>query len=258
MRKIHKTISLKEINDRFREEVVPPPIEPNWDDLRASEALFGFAAWLTTLQGTVVAGETHDASVWAKLVGEFCEVNGLEDPRVDFPAYFEMPASDFLIESKVLEILDDYLTENVERKLIEILDDPLPFYIKKQSSNLFLAEFDIDDITYLFAAEKGHNNWDVAFTIDDESLRKRGIPVSKRYDALGTGNAFSVFATIGAILEKWVKEYDPQVFNFTASGLSRVKLYGIFARKIADKLNYTLLGLAVAPNLASYQFIRNP
>ena len=51
------------------------------NDIIASEALFGFAGWLTTRDERVVASANDDASVWAELVGEFINANNLDRPR---------------------------------------------------------------------------------------------------------------------------------------------------------------------------------
>ena len=49
--------------------------------LIASEALYGFAGWLTTRDEVVTASSKHDAGVWAKLVDTFIKENKLEQPR---------------------------------------------------------------------------------------------------------------------------------------------------------------------------------
>jgi len=54
-------------------------LKPEQDKLSASEALYGFAGWLTTRDTTTVFGAKHEAGVAACLVGEFCEVNHLSD-----------------------------------------------------------------------------------------------------------------------------------------------------------------------------------
>jgi len=51
------------------------------DKLTASEAIYGFAGWLTTRDEEVTASAKHDACVWAKLAETFCEENNLEMPR---------------------------------------------------------------------------------------------------------------------------------------------------------------------------------
>ena len=47
----------------------------------ASEALFGFAGWLTSLEMPIIASSRHDAGVFARLVGEFCTTHHLREPR---------------------------------------------------------------------------------------------------------------------------------------------------------------------------------
>ena len=49
--------------------------------LSASEALFGFAAWLASRKEEVTFSGHNDAGEPARLVGRFCEANGLEEPR---------------------------------------------------------------------------------------------------------------------------------------------------------------------------------
>jgi len=49
--------------------------------LIASEALYGFAGWLTTRDEEVTASAHHDAAIWAELVVIFIEENKLEQPR---------------------------------------------------------------------------------------------------------------------------------------------------------------------------------
>ena len=52
-----------------------------YNNLIASEALYGFAGWITTRDKKVTAGASHDAAIWAKLVDEYITVNKLEQPR---------------------------------------------------------------------------------------------------------------------------------------------------------------------------------
>jgi hypothetical protein len=49
--------------------------------LSPSEALYGFAGWLTTRKKSVTAGSKHNAAPWAELVQTFAATNDLEDPR---------------------------------------------------------------------------------------------------------------------------------------------------------------------------------
>ena len=51
------------------------------EQLLASEALYGFAGWITTRDKEVIASARHDAGIWAKLVDKFIKANNLEKPR---------------------------------------------------------------------------------------------------------------------------------------------------------------------------------
>lgn len=51
------------------------------DTLTASEALYGFAGWLTSREEPVVFSCRHDAAIAAELVDEYCRANELAEPR---------------------------------------------------------------------------------------------------------------------------------------------------------------------------------
>ena len=65
------------------------PIEPL--QLSGSEALYGFAGWLTSQDREYVASAHHDATVWADLVSKFCEANKLAPPRHDWQVLLNHP-----------------------------------------------------------------------------------------------------------------------------------------------------------------------
>ena len=60
---------------------------PEVVQLSGSEAVFGFAAWLTTAdrfeqpRRNPQYGPTQNSAPWADMVGEFNKVNGLSEPR---------------------------------------------------------------------------------------------------------------------------------------------------------------------------------
>ena len=60
-------------------------------ELLPSEALFGFASWLTTRDEKVVASAKHDAGQMADLVKEFCKANNLPEPREGWAKRFVFP-----------------------------------------------------------------------------------------------------------------------------------------------------------------------
>jgi hypothetical protein len=141
------------------------------------------------------------------------------------------------------------------RKITEILDNPLPFEVQSTTNqHQYEAYFEIDGLTYIFSAEMLFGSWQLAFAPDDESLNKLGIDYDDRYEILNTGNAFSIFATVGAIIEDWADRYSPERFDFSGMGRSRAKLYAIFAQKIAQKLNYKLEAEQLSSNIIMFKF----
>jgi len=53
--------------------------------LNSSEAVYGFAAWLTGREEEITIGAHHDAAPVAERVKEFCEANSLPDVSKDWP-----------------------------------------------------------------------------------------------------------------------------------------------------------------------------
>lgn len=62
-------------------------------EMSASEAIFGFAGWLTTRKVEVCAGASRDASVWAELCQQFCDTNKLQAPRENWAKYLTHPVA---------------------------------------------------------------------------------------------------------------------------------------------------------------------
>lgn len=70
---------------------------PEAQQLSGSEALFGFAAWLTTAARFEKAGKNpkygpaEHAGPWGEMVAEFCHVNELADPREGWQEFLTHP-----------------------------------------------------------------------------------------------------------------------------------------------------------------------
>ena len=62
------------------------------DKLTASEALYGFAGWLTCRKEPVTFSEIHEAGIAAELVNEFCKTNELQEPRQGWEKNFTHPS----------------------------------------------------------------------------------------------------------------------------------------------------------------------
>jgi len=62
--------------------------------LNASEAVYGFAGWLTTRAEKTVMSATDDAAPIADLVAEFCKTNDLEEPTENWPKNLIHPSGE--------------------------------------------------------------------------------------------------------------------------------------------------------------------
>lgn len=60
---------------------------PDQSTATPSEAVLGFAAWLTTRDEAVTFGATHDAARPTELVEQFRLSQGFDAPREDFPTH---------------------------------------------------------------------------------------------------------------------------------------------------------------------------
>ena len=61
--------------------------------ITATDALFGFGAWLTCRKQPVTFSHKHDAGKMVELIGEFISINDLPDPSEGYPDNFIMPKS---------------------------------------------------------------------------------------------------------------------------------------------------------------------
>ncbi len=77
--------------DRIEALLTSMMAAPEVLQLSGSEALFGFAAWLTCRDEAVTASAKHDAAVWAELVDEFCKTNHLAEPREQWDTLLTHP-----------------------------------------------------------------------------------------------------------------------------------------------------------------------
>lgn len=67
------------------------------DKLTASEAVYGFAAWLTTREVPVYFSVTHNAGIAAELVNEFCKANNLKEPRDNWHTHLVHPSGEVAV-----------------------------------------------------------------------------------------------------------------------------------------------------------------
>ncbi|MEA3523316.1 MAG: hypothetical protein U9R50_10095, partial [Campylobacterota bacterium] len=83
------------------------------DKMIASEALYGFAGWLTSRDCEVTASSHHDAAIWAELVGAFIEENKLVQPRDGWEHNLTHPSGECSgrvitsFEKDIISVLDE-------------------------------------------------------------------------------------------------------------------------------------------------------
>lgn len=76
------------------------------NQLSGSEAVYGFAAWLTTKNEPVVISAHKDAAYVCDLVSQFCEINNLDEPRSNWTNNLTHPPTMNEIVIKEVEPLD--------------------------------------------------------------------------------------------------------------------------------------------------------
>ena len=65
--------------------------------LNASEAVYGFAAWLTTREEKTTMSAANDSGVVAELVGQFCKVNSLPEVTENWPHNLIHPSGEVAV-----------------------------------------------------------------------------------------------------------------------------------------------------------------
>lgn len=65
--------------------------------LNPSEAVYGFAAWLTTRSESITIGSVHDAAPVTDLVNTFCKINNLPKVSSDWPNNLIHPSGEVAV-----------------------------------------------------------------------------------------------------------------------------------------------------------------
>ncbi|MCI0393275.1 MAG: DUF1778 domain-containing protein [Acidobacteria bacterium] len=69
----------------------PTPTPPQAEPLSPSEALYGFVAWLTTCEKSIVMGAAYNCDSAIQVLTKFIDHNGLSRPRDGWEKYFSHP-----------------------------------------------------------------------------------------------------------------------------------------------------------------------
>ena len=85
--------------------------------LSPSEAVYGFAGWLTCRDEAVTLGATHDAAPVAELADAYCRSQKLEPPRHEWAKalrpYPSAPQPLTLSDDRIVELLGDIADDNL-------------------------------------------------------------------------------------------------------------------------------------------------
>lgn len=108
--------------EKEAEKVEVPP------ELSASEAVYGVLAWITCRADAVTLGATHDASIAAKMAGEFCKTNNLTEPRGGWEKNLTHPKTKAEKEPVIAVVFNDPLGAIHRRgRLFRcIIESPVP------------------------------------------------------------------------------------------------------------------------------------
>lgn len=99
--------------------------------------------------------------------------------------------------------------------LDEIMDRVLPFDVSTSTSDRFIASFDAGGRTIEFQADyEDEGRWTMGF--GEKRARKMGPGFDHDYGKTGSGKEFEVFATIRAIVKRFIRERQPVGIRFTA------------------------------------------
>lgn len=122
------------------------------------------------------------------------------------------------------------------RRIKELFDKVVSYDLSKiqySYGDVYKAFFSIDSVDYIVEVVFIDGVWDITFFAQSYSI-------SANYEITGTGNQFTIFSTVGAIILEFVEKEHPRIFKFesTKSEQSRVQLYSIFAKEIEKRTGY--------------------
>jgi hypothetical protein len=125
--------------------------------------------------------------------------------------------------------------------LTELFDAPLSWEWDRYGSGcMFVALFKTPggiDMKVVFNESKLEDGvYDFAFVVNHQSLKDKGIPVTKGFTINGTGDEFQVFGTVMDVARKFITAKHPLALSFTAQEPSRKKLYSRFLKLAAKEL----------------------
>ena len=120
--------------------------------------------------------------------------------------------------------------------LNEVLNNPYEWKLVRTTIHNIEYRFTTDSgIVYVVGLGRlGENttltskDWDLYFSISEDSLKQLGKDDSNMFKITGTGDQFRVFATVQDIVKDFITKKKPNAIEFSASEPSRQRLYSTF------------------------------
>ena len=140
---------------------------------------------------------------------------------------------------------------------MELFDNPVSYEITANNKYHYNAKFEVEGNKYLFrAGYEDMDLWDVPeitqsfYNIEFALNTTRGL----EYDIMDTGHQFTVFATVGDILQTFIREFKFPAFGFLAKEPSRKRLYDTFASRLLKMFPQYELVEFMKENNKNYMF----
>ena len=131
--------------------------------------------------------------------------------------------------------------------LSEVFDSkPAPIKWAYKSPKEWQGKFDIEELSMSITMTKESGDtdtWDIGFGVSPMRSRvsKKMYDMIKKkggHSILGTGNQGKVFSTVMNAIKYFASKVKPKKITFTASEISRMKLYKRMVIKFAPSLGY--------------------
>ena len=120
--------------------------------------------------------------------------------------------------------------------LNEVLNNPYKWKLVRTTIHTIEYRFTTDSgIDYVVGLSRigvdtklTSTDWDLYFTISEDSLKQLGKDDSNMFKISGTGDQFRVFATVQDIIKDFIIKHAPDLIAFSASEPNRRRLYSTF------------------------------
>ena len=147
--------------------------------------------------------------------------------------------------------------------LNEVLNNPYKWKLVRTTTYNIEYRFTTDSgIVYVVGLGRIGNrtltqskDWDLYFSISEDSLTQLGKDDSNMFKISGTGDQFRVFATVQDIVKDFIIKHAPDLIAFSASEPSRRRLYSTFIanfEKSQPELFKKYIALSIANGTDNY------